>query len=170
MSTYIHILPLNDQFLSQTENLIKNHSDIFSENDLIQFKHDLNSYLAMDRHMADQGLAFIVVIDKTVCGIIMYQKDQYAHNAYRINWLVIKNDQQNKGYGTRLVKEVFKKIKEAGGKHVYLETSNARHNKHAKKFYEDLGFKKVGVLPDYYDPPIKFPRKLEDGIIYHREL
>lgn len=166
----MHILPFQEQFLLQTDKLIKGHPDIFSKNDLVQFKHDLVSYLATERHMANQGLAFVLVEDKVVCGIIMYQKDQYSHNAYNINWLIVKKDQQDKGYGTHLVKEVFKKIREAGGRHVYLETLNARHNEHAKKFYEDLGFKKVGVLPDYYDPPIKFPRKLEDGIIYHREL
>lgn len=166
----IHIIPFQDHFLPEVESLIKEYPDIFSENDKVQFKQDLIAYLALSRHAANQGLTFVVTTDKLLCGVIMYRKDPYAHNTYNIPWLVIKKSQQNKGYGTHLVHEVFKKIREVGGKHVYLETSNERHNEHAKKFYNDLGFKKVGVLPDYFDPPIKFPRKLEDGIIYHKAL
>lgn len=166
----MQIIPLQDKHLPEAEHLLREHGDIFSEKDIKNFKQDLISYLSLPRHVAEYGLTFIIEVDNIVCGIILYQKDQYSHNSYNIKWLIIKKDQQNKGYGTHLVNEVTKRIKKVGGKHIYLETSNERHNEHAKKFYEDLGFKRVGVLPDYYDSPMKSSSKLEDGILYHKEI
>lgn len=166
----IHIIPLHDDFLSQAKDLLKDHPDIFSEKDTSKFKEDLHTYLALRRHLTEQEFIFIIEENKALYGLIMCQNDPYAHSTYNIKWLVTKKDQQGKGYGTHLMHKAIKKIREVGGKHVYLETSAEKHNKHAQKFYEDLGFKKVGILPDYYDPPIKFPRKLEDGIIYHKAI
>lgn len=156
--------------LLQAEKFLRENPDIFSLTDITQFKDDLNEYLAIKRHTEKDGLTLVITENNILYGVIMYGKDSNSHNAYNIKWLVVKKDQQNKGYGSYLIDEVFKRVRNAGGKHVYLETSNERHNEYAKMFYEHHGFKKVGVLPDYYDPPIQFPRKLEDGIIYHKAL
>lgn len=166
----LHFVQFKKEYLQDIEKILTGYTDIFSENDLKQCRKDLLDYTNNIAPYDKDTTVLVFLVDSVVCGIIFFHKDIYSHNAYRIEWLAVAKDQQNKGYGTHLMQEAFKHIRKNGGKHVYLETSNERHNEHAKKFYEDLGFKKVGVLPDYYDPPIKFPRKLEDGIIYHKAL
>lgn len=157
-------------YLLSAEKFLKENPDIFSLTDIAQFKNDLNKYLVKEINTKKDSLTLVLTENKILYGLIMYERDPYSHNTYNIKWLVVKKNQQDKGYGSLLIEEVFKKIREIGGKHIYLETSNEKHNEHAKKFYKHHGFKKIGVLPDYFDPPIRFPRRLEDGIIYHKSL
>lgn len=156
--------------LTQVESLLKGHPDIFSKNDFTELNDNLREYVLLPYHRSDEWLTLASIKNKVLCGLIMYQKDSNAHKTYNIKWLVVAKEEEHKGYGSRLMNEVFKQLRECGGKHIYLETSNEKHNEHAKKFYEKHGFKKIGVLPDYFDPPVEHPRKLEDAIIFHKEL
>ncbi len=58
---------------------------------------------------------------------------------------------RRQGIGTRLMKEVLKELKDKGCKFVYLEVRVSSFG--ARKFYEKLGFKVVGIRRDYYQCP-----------------
>lgn len=60
---------------------------------------------------------------------------------------------RRQGIGTRLMKEVLKELKDKGCKFVYLEVRLSSFG--ARKFYEKLGFKVVGIRRDYYQCPVE---------------
>ena len=102
--------------------------------------------------------------------ILHVKKDENSHNAFNIEWLIVKKGFEHHGLGSHLIIETEALIRGKGGRHLYLETSSARHNQKVKDFYEHLGFKEVGKLPDYFDHPKKNYKKLEDAIIYHKSI
>lgn len=167
---HIAVHLLTHQFLSQAQDLMLGYPEVFSKTDIKGYRMDLKSFLDQDVRNILHSTFLVLTDGKTVYGLIGYAKDNDSHNFYKIEWLVIKNGFENRGYGSLLVFAALKRIREEGGRHVYLMTSNERHNKKAQHFYEKTGFEKMGVFPDFFDPPLKDFKKLEDAVVYQRAL
>ena len=72
-------------------------------------------------------------------------------NSYDLYWIVTHNDCRGKGIGKILLKETENKIKEAGGKKVYAETSSLPKYASTRRFYESTGYKAESVLKEFYN-------------------
>lgn len=151
--------------LQQAFDLIKDYPDVFSEKDLEFYKEDLEN---TSFHKKGNG-SLIIVSESNLVGIIIFGIEGLSENYSKIKWLIVKKDFQGNGYGQTLVNEACKNIKDAGLSNVYLETSNEHHNDKTKHFYQKLGFKVMGVLPDFYPHPISRKRS-EDSVIYYKSL
>jgi len=159
-----------DKYLAEAEKFLRGNPDVFTKKECTLYRKDLLDYLSDPPPKEDNARILVVLANKEVCGLIMFEKEEESRDYYRILWLVIKKSEQRKGYGTLLIKEMVKKIKRFGGKHIIVETSDEPRNKKVKKFYQKFGFKKIGVLPDYYPPPILKHKHPEDSIIYFKDL
>lgn len=168
MESNVRITLFQDKYLVGAETLLKEHTDIFSVADLKIYRQDLLEYLLNNhqRHI----VVLTLLEENEVVGVTMYRREEQSQNYYKIEWFVVKKSLQNRGHGTFLMQEAFNRIKSMGGKHVYVETSYEKHNETAKHFYEKLGFKKMGVLPDYFIHPMKKYHRPEDYILYHKHL
>lgn len=161
----MHTTPLNNSLIEAAEMLINDYPEIFSDTDISNYKKDLQD------HENKSGIQFLTLLsDNQLVGIIGFKKDENSHNAFNIEWLIVKKGFEHHGLGSHLIIETAALIRRKGGRHLYLETSSARHNQKVKDFYEHLGFKEVGKLPDYFDHPKKNYKKLEDAIIYHKSI
>ncbi len=166
----IFITYFQDSQLSQTENLLFDNPDIFSKNDCKEFREDLLNYLVTIPHKDSFQRILILQVEHTVIGIVMIEKLVDSSSYFRIKWLAIKKSEHNKGYGTKLMQYAFHEIRKLGGIYVSVETANEKHNSIAKHFYQNLGFKSVGVLPDYYPPPLYGRKRSEDSVLYFKKL
>lgn len=72
-------------------------------------------------------------------------------NSYDLYWIATHHDYRGKGVGTLVLNETEKKIKEMGGRAIYIETSNKPLYKPTQYFYEKNGYFKEAVLKDFYD-------------------
>ncbi len=61
------------------------------------------------------------------------------------------------------MKKVEEKIKEMGGKRIYVETSSREQYKPTRSFYSRCGYRKEATLEDFYCPG-------DDKVIYLRLL
>lgn len=164
----IHFLTKNE--VKEAQELISGHPDIFSETDVRKYKETIHEFGDIpNKYDAKLTVLALKSVHK-ICAIIIYRRDDYSHNAYKIEWLIVKKGGENRGYGTLLIAEACKRMRENGGRHAYLETSNARHNEKTKHFYQKIGFKRVGLIPDYFDHPMSKYRKLEDALLFHKML
>lgn len=62
--------------------------------------------------------------------------------------IAIKQDWQERGYGRVLVTKLMQSAQQKGALSISLEVRPS--NKRAIKLYEKLGFKEVGIRPNYY--------------------
>lgn len=71
--------------------------------------------------------------------------------SYDLYWIVVDPDRQGRGLGRRLVAEVEQRVAGAGGRRVYVETSNRPQYSPTREFYLRCGYTVDAVLKDFYD-------------------
>jgi ribosomal protein S18 acetylase RimI-like enzyme len=71
-------------------------------------------------------------------------------DSYDLYWIAVLPDFQGRGLGRRLVKEVEKRIRSAGGKRIYVDTSQRVQYASTRAFYESAGYRLETVLEDFY--------------------
>ncbi|MEM2924283.1 MAG: ribosomal protein S18-alanine N-acetyltransferase [Methanocellales archaeon] len=67
----------------------------------------------------------------------------------RILSIAVSKNYRNRGIGSALMNEILKRFKKANLKFACLEVRVS--NKAAQLFYEKLGFKKIGIIENYYE-------------------
>jgi len=76
--------------------------------------------------------------------------------------IVVATAARGKGIGTKLVKELFARVKQSGSESVLLEVRES--NQPARALYEKLGFQQMGRRKSYYSNPF------EDAVLYVRRV
>ncbi len=71
--------------------------------------------------------------------------------SYDLYWIAVSPDFQRKGLGRRLLKEAEKRISSAGGKRIYVDTSQRVQYASTRAFYENAGYRLETILEDFYD-------------------
>ncbi len=71
--------------------------------------------------------------------------------SFDLYWIVVSPGAQGRGAGRRLIDAVEKRIRAAGGKQIYADTSSRPLYAPTRAFYERTGFVQVALLPDFYD-------------------
>lgn len=124
-----------------------NHKDAPYE--ALAFIHGVNLYDAWDADTFDAlltiyGTKGIVLLEDGVAkGFILYR--QAFDDAEILTFCVIPND-QNKGFGQKLIEEMFTHLQKPGK--CFLEVSNT--NEAAIHLYKKTNFKIVHTRKDYY--------------------
>ena len=79
-----------------------------------------------------------------------------------IDYIIISEDKEGKGYGTFFVSEILSLLCEKGYEEVLLEVRESNHR--AIKLYERVGFTFYRRRKNYYEKPT------EDALCYRKEL
>jgi ribosomal protein S18 acetylase RimI-like enzyme len=81
-------------------------------------------------------------------GIALVRQHKGGVVSGRIYSLAVEAGQRGKGVGGKLLEAMVGGLAERGVRRVYLEVEEA--NGGAVRLYERSGFRRIGVLPDYY--------------------
>ncbi len=87
--------------------------------------------------------------DSPICGFVIGQK--LDAEQFELLTLAITPHEQGKGRGFHLLNSFITRVKEKGGKSIFLEV--AKNNTSALHLYKKAGFKRVGLRPAYYEVP-----------------
>ena len=86
-----------------------------------------------------------------------------TQGSYDLYWVAVDDRSQGRGIGRRLLEETERRIAEAGGRRVYIETSNRPLYQSTRGFYQKCGYLQEAVLKDFYAPN-------DDKVIYVKSL
>lgn len=73
-------------------------------------------------------------------------------SSFDIYWIAVHPDYQGKGVGHKLLEHTERRIKQAGGTRIYVETSQRIQYAGTRSFYEGCGYRLESVISDFYAP------------------
>jgi len=131
------------------------------------FFHDFEIDVAVE--LVDERLAkgeasgyffvFADAPDGELLGYSCYGPIACTEGSYDLFWIAVQASQRGKGLGRRLMAETATRIRERGGRHIYIETSGRDQYAPTRAFYERCGCTLVATLPDFYavnDPKLVY--------------
>jgi ribosomal protein S18 acetylase RimI-like enzyme len=83
--------------------------------------------------------------------------------SYDLFWIAVDRDHQGRGLGRRLLDEVERRIRDAGGRRVYIETSAQERYEPTRAFYRRCGYRVEATLAGFY-------AEGDDKVIFCRAL
>lgn len=73
-----------------------------------------------------------------------------TQGSYDVFWIAVAPQRQGQGLGRMLLQETEERIRAAGGRRIYLETSGRPDYLPTRHFYNRCGYSVVATLPDFY--------------------
>ncbi|MBW3539894.1 MAG: GNAT family N-acetyltransferase [Planctomycetes bacterium] len=101
--------------------------------------------------------------DGRTVGYACYGPIACTVGSYDLFWIAVDPAVQGRGCGRRLLVEAEWLIARAGGRHIYIETSNRPQYVPTRGFYTACGYELAAVLPDFYNTG-------DDKVIYRKRL
>ncbi|HNZ78129.1 MAG TPA: GNAT family N-acetyltransferase [Bacilli bacterium] len=155
-------------FSKQNKQYIEEATKLILDNFYLTNKDDVKEEVL--RCLSEERVAFAAVIDDHLIGFIG-AIPQYANTGWELHPLLVSKAYRFQGIGTLLVRAVEKEIALRGGVMIYLGSDDVEDkttlsntdlyqntytkieniknlSKHPYEFYEKLGYKIVGVIPD----------------------
>jgi|GEM_PF-8468 len=83
--------------------------------------------------------------------------------SFDLYWIVVHRHWQGQGFGRMIMNECESRIRQAGGRRIYIETSGRAQYEPTRRFYERSGYRCEARLPDFYAPG-------DDKLIYVKIL
>lgn len=88
----------------------------------------------------------------SLAGYVCYGRIPCTSHSFDLYWIVVHPDFQNQGLGRVLAQEAERLAAAAGGKRMYIETSQSEAYAPTREFYRRLGYRLEAMLPDFYGP------------------
>jgi ribosomal protein S18 acetylase RimI-like enzyme len=117
----------------------------------------------LDRGIASGYFFLFGERDREVAGYSCFGPIPCTEESYDIYWIAVREELRGSGLGAEILKRVEARIKEIGGKRVYVETSSRAQYKPTRSFYSRCGYRKEARLKNFYSPG-------DDKVIYLRVL
>ncbi len=89
----------------------------------------------------------------TLVGVSGWDADEgEGRGVFWLGWTYVSPFQEGRGAGGLLLSAVLDRVRELGGRRMFLDTSSLPKYARAVRFYERNGFATEGQLKDYYGP------------------
>jgi len=124
-------------------------TEMFTPEEIFFAREQVDIYLEQP-HQRDY---FLVVTEDEkggVAGYLSYGATPLAEGAYDLYWMAVAPEAQGRGHGRELVVWLEKRVVEAGGRLILIETSSQPKYEKTRRFYLDLGYKEISRIPDFY--------------------
>lgn len=96
-------------------------------------------------------------VDGKTAGYSCYGPIACTKHSYDLFWIAVSDECRGQKVGTELLKLTEDKIKELGGKRIYVETSSIPKYESTRSFYKNRGYIEEAVIKDFYgDDDSKF--------------
>jgi ribosomal protein S18 acetylase RimI-like enzyme len=97
------------------------------------------------------GYETLVAVDKgCVLGFICFGHTPLTEHTFDLYWIAVGKEHRNKGVGKALHQAFLNCIQERKARLVRVETTAKPSYTMTLKFYENLGYKRVAVIDDFY--------------------
>ncbi len=99
-------------------------------------------------------------------GFVYYAPTPMTDRSWHLYWIVVRRDEQGRGWGGRLLAFVEADVRERGGRLLVVETSSTPHYEPTRRFYLKHGYAWVATVPDFYadgDGMAVFTKRLASG-------
>lgn len=87
-----------------------------------------------------------------VVGYASYGEIPCTVGSYDLYWVAVDQAQQRRGIGKLLMEIVESRLRQTGGRKVYIETSSKPLYDPTRAFYVRCGYREVATFPDFYAP------------------
>lgn len=84
-------------------------------------------------------------------GYTCYGEIPCTKDRYDLYWIVVLHELRGVRIGQKLMQVTEGKVKESGGKKIYIETSSRDPYLGTRKFYEKCGYMIEAIFKDFYD-------------------
>jgi len=99
------------------------------------------------------GYHFVFVEqDRELVGYCCYGPIPCTVESYDIYWIAVQQELRRTGLGAKILKRVEERIREMGGRRIYVETSSREQYRPTRSFYTRCGYRKEASLEDFYSP------------------
>ena len=103
------------------------------------------SITELERHLSQGDLMLGLLKDSDVIGFALAR---CVSDEAELLFIVVDASHRGSGLGVRLLERLLEEMGKRGIKTLFLEVSDA--NRAARKLYEKLGFKRIGLRERYY--------------------
>jgi len=101
--------------------------------------------------------------DDQVIGFTCFGPNPSSVHSWDLYWIAVHEEHRKKHYGSVLLKESEERIRELGGRIVWIETSGRPLYEPTRHFYLKNGYELEATLREFYGPG-------DDKIVYRGEL
>jgi ribosomal protein S18 acetylase RimI-like enzyme len=91
-------------------------------------------------------------IEGRVRGYVCLAQASLTQSSWYLYWICVHPAAQGQGVGRALQARSEEFVRLQGGRRLVLETSGRPDYGTARRFYENAGYKQVGLIPDFYRP------------------
>ena len=88
--------------------------------------------------------------DQKVVGYSCFGPIPCTVESYDIYWIAVQQELRRSGLGVAILKNVEERIREMGGKRIYVETSSRQQYKPSRSFYTRCGYRREATLENFY--------------------
>ncbi|MCI0651220.1 MAG: GNAT family N-acetyltransferase [Planctomycetes bacterium] len=121
--------------------------------------HDYEMQIAVelvDERLAKgpaSGYSFVFAERRALpIGYACYGPIACTKSSFDIHWIAVRREFQGCGIGREILREVERRIAEAGGRRIYVDTSGRGDYGPTRAFYERCGYRVDALLRDFYAP------------------
>lgn len=90
--------------------------------------------------------------DGATLGYTCYGPIPLTASSYDLYWIAVDKTCQGQKIGQLLLAKTEELILDAGGRHIYIETSNRAQYAPTREFYKRCGYRQEALLKDFYSP------------------
>lgn len=94
---------------------------------------------------------YVVEVDDEIVAAGGFWALKYDPNIARLDWFVVPQKQQHKGFGTMLIKHIVNRAKQMKLKMILAETSDNNEFATARSFLLKSGFVKIASVKNYWE-------------------
>jgi ribosomal protein S18 acetylase RimI-like enzyme len=99
------------------------------------------------------GYAFVLAEQGgRLAGYTCYGPVAGTASSWDLYWIVVAPDAQGRGLGRRLLTATEERVRAAGGRRLYADTSGRAQYAPTRAFYRATGFAQAAYLPEFYGP------------------
>jgi ribosomal protein S18 acetylase RimI-like enzyme len=124
-------------------------TEMFTPEEIFFAREQVDIYLEQP-HQRDYFLVVVEDDSAGVAGYLSYGATPLTEGAYDLYWMAVAPDAQGRGFGRELVRWLEKRVAEAGGRLILIETSSLPKYEPTRRFYLALGYKEISRIPDFY--------------------
>ncbi len=124
-------------------------TEMFTPDEIFFAREQVDIYLEQP-HQRDYFLVVAEDGKDGVVGYMSYGPTPLTDGAYDLYWMAVAPAAQGRGFGRELVLWLERRVAEAGGRLVLIETSSQPKYEKTRRFYLGLGYREASRIPDFY--------------------